>query len=111
MRQVPLDVHLGLLALGRRWERDDPEHARAHPLGDPLDHPALPGGVAPLEHDADLGPVAHDPLLEPDELALEASELLLVVLAAELLGRLPILLGLFRVAHRSPSTVARALRG
>ena len=47
MRQVALDVHLGLLTVGRRGERDHPEYPRAHPLGDPLDHPALPGRSRP----------------------------------------------------------------
>jgi hypothetical protein len=54
--EVPLDVHLGPLAVGRGGQGNDPEHPRAHPLGDPLDRAALAGGVAALEHDADLGP-------------------------------------------------------
>ncbi len=44
---------------------------RLTPLGDPLDDPldnaALAGGVAAFERDADFGPVAHDPLLEPNQ--------------------------------------------
>jgi hypothetical protein len=105
VRQVALDIHLGLLAVGRLRKRDDPEHARAHPLGDPFDDPALPGGVTAFEHDADLEPLAHDPLLEPNQLALEASQLLAVALAAELLDRLPIRLRLLSVAHGcSPPT-------
>ena len=57
VRQVALDVHLRLLALGRRRQRHDAEHARADPLGDRLDRAALAGGVPALEHDADLGPL------------------------------------------------------
>ena len=54
VRHVALDVHLGLLPLGRRGQRHDPEHPGAHPLDDPLDRAALAGGVPALEHDADL---------------------------------------------------------
>ena len=97
--QVALDVHLGLLAVGRCRERDHPEHARAHPLGDPFDYPALPGRVTAFEHDADLGPLAHDPLLKPNQLPLQTSELLLVALAAKLLDRLRVLFRLLRVTH------------
>ena len=81
MRQVALDVHLALLALCRRRERDDPEDARAHPFGDPFDDPALAGTVATLEHDADLEPLEDDPVLEPDQLGLQARQFLLVLLA------------------------------
>ena len=34
-------------------QRNDPEHLRAHPLGDPLDRASFPGGVPALEDDAD----------------------------------------------------------
>ncbi len=61
---VPFQVHLALLALGRRGQRDDPKHARAHPLGDRLDRPALAGTVAALEEDADLEPLVLDPFLQ-----------------------------------------------
>ena len=54
VRDVALDVHLRLLALGRRRQRDDAEHARADALGDRLDRAALAGAVAAFEHDADL---------------------------------------------------------
>ena len=53
VRQVPLHVHLGLLAIGRRRQRDDPEDARAHALGDRLDRAALARGVTSLEDDDD----------------------------------------------------------
>src|SRR6266516_4263586 len=63
VRQVPLYVHLRLLPLGRGGQGNDPEHPRAHPLGDPLDRASLPGGVPALERDADLGSRRLDPLL------------------------------------------------
>ena len=80
VRDVALDVHLRLLALGRRGERDDAEDARADALGDPLDRAALARRVAPFEDDADLRPGRLDPLLEGDELAVQALQLLLVAL-------------------------------
>ena len=84
VRQVALHVHLALLALGRRGQRDDAEHARAHALGDRLDGAALAGAVAAFEDDADLEPFVLDPLLQLDELDVQLLELLVVVLAAEL---------------------------
>ena len=41
VRDVALHVHLRLLALGGRGQRDDAEHPGADPLGDRLDRPAL----------------------------------------------------------------------
>ena len=83
---VALHVHLALLALRRRGQRHDAEHARAHALGDRLDRPALAGGVAAFEDDADLQALRHDPLLQLDELDVQALELLLVFLPAHALG-------------------------
>ena len=87
VRQVALDVHLRLLALGRRGQRDDAEHARADALGDRLDRAALAGAVAPLEDDADLQALVHDPLLQLDELDMQPGQLALVVLAFQLAVR------------------------
>ena len=56
------------LALGRRRQRDDPEHPRADPLGDGLDGAALAGRVAPFEDDADLGAGALHPFLHLHQL-------------------------------------------
>ena len=64
-REVPdvaLDVHLRLLALGRRGERHHAEDPWADALGDPLDRAALAGRVPTLEDDADLGAGRLDPL-------------------------------------------------
>ena len=54
VRDVPLHVHLGLLALGRCGQRDHPEDPRADAFGDRLDRAALAGGVPAFEDDADL---------------------------------------------------------
>ena len=78
---VALHVHLRLLALGRRGQRDDAEDARAHPLGDRLDRPALAGAVAPFEDDADLEPLVLDPFLQLHELDVQLLELAVVLLA------------------------------
>ena len=75
MRQVALHVHLALLALGRRRQRDDAKHARAHALGDRLDRAALAGAVAALEHDADLESLVLHPLLQLDQLDVQLLEL------------------------------------
>ena len=72
VRDVALHVHLRLLALGRCGQRHDPEHPGADPLGDRLDRAALAGGVAALEHDADLGAGRLHPLLHRDELAVQS---------------------------------------
>jgi hypothetical protein len=84
VRDVALHVHLGLLALGRRGQRHDPEDAGAHPLGDRLDRAALAGAVAALEDDADLRAGRLHPLLEGDELGVERAQLPLVGLALHL---------------------------
>ena len=53
VRDVALHVHLRLLAIGGRRQRHDPEDARADPLGERADRPALAGRVAALEDDDD----------------------------------------------------------
>jgi hypothetical protein len=87
VRQVPLDVHLRLFPFGRGGQRHDPEHPRAHPLGDPLDRASLPGGIPPFEHDADLGAGRLDPLLHGDQLTVQDPHLPLVLLALHLRRR------------------------
>ena len=84
VRDVALAVHLGLLALGRRRQRDDAEDARAHALGDGLDGAALAGAVAALEDDADLEPLVHDPLLQRHQFGVQLLQFALVGLAREL---------------------------
>jgi hypothetical protein len=87
MAEVALDVHLALLTLGRRGERDDAKHARAHALGDRFDRPAFSGAIAPLEDDADLESLVDHPLLQLDQFDVEALQLLRVVLVAKRRGR------------------------
>ena len=83
VRDVALEVPLGLLALRRRGERDHAADPRAQARGDRLDHPALAGSVATLEHDDDFQPLMANPLLEFDELDLEPAQLREVCLVLE----------------------------
>jgi len=83
---VALHVHLRLLALGRRRQRDDTEDARADALGDRLDGAALAGAVAPLEDDEDLEPLGDHPFLQLDQLDVELGELPFVGPGSELLA-------------------------
>jgi hypothetical protein len=92
MRQVPLHVHLGFLAVGRRRQRDRAEDARADAFGERADRAALAGRVASLEDDDDAGACVPDPLLQMAELGLELSQLGIVVLALEPFGPLLFLL-------------------
>ena len=78
---VALHVQLRLLAVGRRGQRDDAEHAGADALGDGADGAALAGGIAALEDHDDAEALVLDPLLELAELGLEPPEFLLVHLA------------------------------
>jgi hypothetical protein len=84
MRNVALGVHLRLLALGRRRKRYHAENARAHPLGHGFDRAALAGSVAPFEKDAELQALVHHPLLEFDELDMQAREFPLIFLPLRL---------------------------
>src|SRR5262249_5115891 len=84
MRQIALHVHLALLALGRRWQRDDTENARAHAVRDRLDRSALAGPVAALEHDADSQAFADHPFLQLDQFGVQTGKRFLVGLALEL---------------------------
>jgi hypothetical protein len=81
MLDIPLHEHLCLLAIGRRRQRDNPEHARAHPLGDGLDGTALAGRVAALEYDDDPQPFLFHPVLQAAKLNLQLAQLLLVGLS------------------------------
>ena len=76
MRDIALEIPLRALALVRRRQRRDPADARIETLGDPLDDPAFAGGVAPLEDHDDLELLVQDPVLQLDQLALQAKKLL-----------------------------------
>ena len=75
MRDVALEVPLAALALGRRGQRHGAADARVETLRDPLDRPALARRVPPLEDDDQLELLGDDPVLELDELALQAQKL------------------------------------
>ena len=103
LRDVALDIHLGLLAVGRRRQRHHPEYPRADPLGEALDDPALAGGVAALEDDHDPGARGLHPGLQVSDLDLQAGDLLLVGLLRAFLSPSPRLgrLGRLRLARSS----------
>ena len=71
MRNVTLEVPLGLLPLGRRSEGDHATDAWIEALGDALDGTALAGGVASFENNDDAEPLVLDPLLELYQLDLK----------------------------------------
>src|SRR5262249_39384749 len=81
---VALHVHLRLVAVRRRRERDHAEHARADTLGDGADGSPLPRTVAPLEYDDCAKALVLDPGLQVAQLGLELAQLLFVFLALEL---------------------------
>ena len=58
---VPLHVHLALLAVGRRGQRDEAEDARARALRDRLDRAALARRVAAFEDDDDAQALSLSP--------------------------------------------------
>jgi hypothetical protein len=67
VRDIALEIPLGLLALGRRSQGDDPADAGVQALGNPLDDATLAGGVSPLEDHDDLEALVPDPFLELDQ--------------------------------------------
>src|SRR6516164_6222521 len=79
--EVALHVQLGLLPVRRGRQGHEAEHARAHPLRDGLNGPALARGVAPLEHDDHAQPLVDNPVLKPAQLGLQLPQFLLVLLA------------------------------
>ncbi len=76
VRRIALEVPLRALAVVRRGQGGHAAHARVEPLRDALDHATLAGGVAAFEQDDHLVPGVHDPVLQLDQLALEAEQLL-----------------------------------
>src|SRR4029077_7874240 len=87
MRDIALEVPLRLLSLARCRHGDDAADARVEVPHDPLDHAILSGRVAALEQHHETSAGGGDPLLDVDELGLQAQELLLVLLDAEFGGR------------------------
>ena len=70
---VALEVPLRLLALCRRAQGHDAADARIERLGDALDGAALAGGVAALEEHHDAQAFVANPLLQLDQLDLQAA--------------------------------------
>jgi hypothetical protein len=82
MRKIALQVHLRLLAVRRRGQRDHAKHPGAHPLRDGADRTPLAGGVPTLEHDDHAEPLVLHPVLEPAQLGLQLAQRLVALLSA-----------------------------
>ena len=104
---VPLNVHLGLLAVGGRGQRHEAEDARADALGDGANRAALSGAVAPLEHDDDPQAFVFHPVLKVAQLGLKPAQFLLVFFAFQFRAILVFLPLVFR--HRVPPSPRIAL--
>ena len=83
MRDVPLEVPLPPLLVGRLLERDHTRAARVEVLHEALDGAALARGVATLEQDHDARAGLLHPRLQLQQLDLQAVLLPLVALARE----------------------------
>ena len=75
-----------LFALGRRRQRDDAKHARAHALGDRLDRAALAGAVAPSKTMQTLSPLCTTHCCSLTSSTCSRSSSLVVVLALQIAG-------------------------
>ena len=81
MRRIALEIPLRALARGRRRQRGHAAYARIQALRDALDDAALAGGIAALEqHDQAMAGV-HHPVLQLDQLALQAQQFAEIALA------------------------------
>src|SRR5690606_22523372 len=105
VRDVALDIHLGLFPFCGRWQGYQPEDTRAGALGDPLDDTALAGSITAFEEHADLGAGCLYPLLHLDELNLEVDQFLLEFLAAHLRFRFRRCTGSRTVRHSGNSAL------
>ena len=83
MPHVALVVPLALLAVAGLRQRDRAGVPRVEVLHEPLDGPALPGGVTTLEQQDVLGLGVGGPVLELQQLDLEQVLLLVVLLARQ----------------------------
>src|SRR4029077_8764391 len=81
---VPLEVPLPALALGRHRQRCNAGDAGVEVLRDALDRAALAGGIAALEEHDDPLPLRLAPFLDLDQLGLEPPQLPLVDLLRKL---------------------------
>jgi hypothetical protein len=73
---IALEISLRPFTLGWSGQRSNPADARIEALGDPLDDASLAGGIASFENDHELELMAQNPVLQLDQLALEAEQLL-----------------------------------
>ena len=78
MRDVALEVPLGLLPVARHRERGDAAPTGVEVLGDALDHPSLPRRIPTLHDDDHPLALVTDPLLHLHQFLLEPEECLVV---------------------------------
>src|SRR5262249_58944754 len=83
VRGIAPEVPLRVFALAGGGQRRDPADARIEPLGDALDHAALAGGVAALEDHDHLELAVLHPVLQLDQFALQAQQLLEIDVTVE----------------------------
>jgi hypothetical protein len=83
VRDVPLEVPLRGLPLGRLGKGHHPDDAGAGALGDGLDDAPLAGRPASLEDDQHLEATGLHPVLQQHQLLLQAGDLLVVDAATQ----------------------------
>src|SRR6516164_623401 len=76
MRDISLEVPLCPFALAWRGQRDDTTNPRIETLRDALDDAALASCVASFENDNNLQLLVDDPVLQLDQLPLQAKQFL-----------------------------------
>lgn len=81
MRDVALEVPLCPLPIGRRGERNDSNEAWVQQSRHPLAKTALAGCIPTLEQDNHPQTAMPDPLLELEQVYLEAAKLFVIVLS------------------------------
>ena len=86
VRHIALKVPLRALAVVGRWQCGHTRHTRVQPLGDALDDAALASRIAPFKQNHHLLAAVLHPVLQLDEFALQAKQLLEVALALQLVG-------------------------
>ena len=85
-REITLEVPLPRFRLGWTRQRDHMGGARVEMRGEPVDRAALAGGVAALEDDHDALAVLLHAGEHVNEFDLKSAQLLVISLAAELVG-------------------------
>ena len=81
---VALNVYLRLFTVGRRRQRNDAKHARAHALCNRFDGSPLAGAIAPFKHKHDPPAFRFDPFLEMTKFRLQPAHFFFVLLTLEL---------------------------